>query len=202
MLERLFKKKKPEDAFWDWFSKKADLYFHFERNQDVLFSKLKAELEKIHPDITFQFSPIFEDGIRELIISADGIKSVFPIVIDLVREAPILQNWKIIAFRQPHKEITQINYQDLTINFKDVFFRYSKDNGQVGLELNIRGFYESPEWTAGVFILLDNVLGEYHTEMSLSSIDKRALDESEVNTLFPIVVLPQIIRDYYLELNN
>ncbi|MDQ0639852.1 hypothetical protein QF042_003417 [Pedobacter sp. W3I1] len=202
MLERIFKKKKPEDIFWNWFSKKADLYFHFERNRDVLFSKLKAELEKIHPDLTFEFSPVFEDGTRELVISADGIKSIFPIVIKLVKQAPILQKWKIIAFRQPHKEVTQINYQDLTINLKDVFFRYSKDKGQVGLELNIRGFYESPEWTAGIFILLDNVIGEYHTEMSLSHIYKKQLDETEVNNLFPIENLPQIIQDYHLELNN
>lgn len=202
MLDKLFKKKKPEHVFWEWFSKNADTYFQFEQNQDVLFSKLKAELGNIHPDLTFEFGPIFKDGTRELIISADGIKSIFPIVIHLVKQAPSIQNWKIVAFRQPHKEVTQINYQGLVINFKDVFFRYSKDNGQICLELNIRGFYESPEWTAGIFILLDNVLGEYHTEMSLSYIDKKVLDEKEVNNLFPIATLPEIIREYHLELHN
>lgn len=81
MFERLFKKQTVEDTFWDWFSKKAHLYFNFEQDQVVLFSKLKAALEKINPDLTFEFSPIFEDGSREFIISADGIKSVFPTVI-------------------------------------------------------------------------------------------------------------------------
>jgi len=202
MLERLFTKKSKEQTFWDWFSKNAELYFYFEKNQAVLFSKLKAELEKIHPDLVFEFSPVFKDGTRELIISADGIKSVFSVVADLVKQAPIFKNWKVIAFRQPHKEVTAINYQDLTINFDDVFFRYAKDNGQIGLELNIRGFYESPEWSAAVFILLDNVLGEYDTEMSLSSIDKKVLNENEVNNLFPITALPKVIQDYQSELNN
>lgn len=34
-------------------------------------------------------------------------------------------------------------YDNLTVNFDDVFFRFGKDYGQIALELNIRGFYES-----------------------------------------------------------
>jgi len=202
MLERLFTKRSKEQIFWDWFSKNADLYFHFEKNQDILFSKLKSELEKIHSDLVFEFSPIFDDGTRELVISADGIKSVFPIVTDLIKQAPTLKNWKIIAFRQPHKNVTQITYQNLTIDFNDVFFRYAGDNGKIGLELNIRGFYESPEWSTAVFVLLDNVLGEFHTEMSLSYINKKELNENEVNNLFPITALPNVIQDYKSECCN
>jgi hypothetical protein len=202
MLGRLFKKKDKEDIFWDWFSQNADDYFHFEKDQNKLFAQLKDQLKKIHPDLVFEFSPIFKDGTREFVISADGIKSVFPIVSNLVAKAPKLKNWKVIAFRQPHKNVTQIKYQNLVVNFDDVFFRYGKDNGKIALELNIRGFYESPEWTAATFILLDNILGEYHTEMSLSSIDKKELKEAESNDLFPIRSLPKVIQDYQLEFNN
>lgn len=202
MLEGLFKKKSKEDIFWSWFSQNAHKYYYFENNQKELFTQLKAQLEKIHPDIVFEFSPIFNDGTREFVISADGIKSVFPRVSSLVAKAPELKNWKIIAFRQPHNNITQIKYQNLTVSLDDIFFRYAKDNGKIELELNIRGFYESPEWTAATFILLDNILGEYHTEMSISSIDKKELNENETSTLFPIRSLPNVIRDYQSELNN
>lgn len=202
MLGKFFSKRSNAQNFWEWFSKNAEVYFHFENNRDFLFSNLKKELNKVHPDLVFEFSPVFEDGSRELVISADGIKSVFPIVIDLVGQAPKLKNWKTVAFRQPRKNITNINYGDLTIMLDDVFFRFAKDSGQVALELNIRGFYESPEWAAATFILLDNVLGEYHTEMSLSSIDKKELNENEINALFPIKILPQVIREYQLELSN
>lgn len=178
------------------------MFFHFEKNQNALFSKLKAELQKIHPDLVFEFSPIFENSIREFIVSADGIRSQFPVVTDLVNQAPILKQWKIVAFRQPHKDTTQINYKNLIIRLNDIFFRYGKDSGQIALELNIRGFYESPEWTAATFILLDNLLGEYHTEMSLSAINKKKLDENEVSTLLPISTLLQVIQDYQSELNN
>ena len=71
-----------------------------------------------------------------------------------------------------------------------------------GTGTNIRGFFEFPEWTAATFILLDNVLGEYHAEMSLNRIDKKKLNENEVNSLFSIKALPKVIQDYLLELNN
>lgn len=202
MLKRLFKKKSEEDIFWSWFSQNANAYYFFEKNQNKLFNQLKSELGKIHPGIVFEFSPIFNDGTREFVISADGIKSVFPIVSNLVAKAPELKKWRIVAFRQPHKNITQIKYQNLVLKLDDVFFRYEKDNGKIKLELNIRGYCVSPEWTAATFILLDNVLGEYHTEMSLSGIDKKKLDENEANSLLPIASLPQIIRDYQSEINN
>ncbi|WP_175550486.1 hypothetical protein [Bacteroides luti] len=50
--------------------------------------------------------------------------------------------------------------------------------------------------------MLDNVLGEYHAEMSLNRIDKKKLNENEVNSLFSIKALPKVIQDYLLELNN
>ena len=202
MFDKLFSKKSIQDAFWVWFKKNSDAYFHFERNQDFLFHNLKSELNKIHSDLVFEFSPILQDGKREFVISADGIKSIFPVVETLTAKAPSLDKWHIVAFRQPRKEINQITYDNLTIYFDDVFFRYGKDNGQIALELNIRGFYESPEWTGATFILLDNVLGEYHTEMSLSRIEKRLLNEQEVKDLYPITDLPKVVQGYYSELNN
>ena len=202
MLERLFIMKSKQERFWLWFSRNANSFLHLEKNQDKLFSDLKRALKKIHPNLVFEFSTIFENGTRELIISADGIESLFPIVTDLVNQAPELRNWKIIAFRQPHKDITELKYGNLIIKLSDVFFRYAKDNGKIALELNIRGFYESPEWTAATFILLDTIVGEYHSEMYLSAIDKKELDENELNTLFPIKALSQILQDYQSELKN
>lgn len=202
MLKGLFKNKSKEDIFWDWFSQNSKVYFHFENDQNKLFAQLKVQLEKVHPDLVFEFSPIFNDGTREFVISADGIKSVFPIVTDLVNKAPALKNWKVIAFRQPHKNITQIKYQSLIVNLDDVFFRYGKNNGKIDLELNIRDFYESPEWTAATFILIDNILGEYSATYDIAFIDKKIINKIDIENLFPIRSLPQIIKSYKEEFKN
>jgi hypothetical protein len=195
--------KTTEERFWNWFSKNSNKYLHFENDQDSLFQELKVELEKIDSNLVFEFSLVFPDGTREFVISADGIKSSFPNVINLVNSAPDLKDWKIIAFRQPHTEITQINYQSLNVHLKDIFFRYTKENGKIGLELIIRGFYESPEWTGFSFVLLDTILGEYNAEMYLSWIDKKSLkDDVDSNNLIPITDLPKILQAYNLEFKN
>lgn len=201
-LKTLLKKTNKEELFWSWFIKNSDAYFNFEKNQTLLFQRLKDKLDLIDSNLVFEFSPIFKNGTREFIISADGIVNSFSSVINLVEQAPAINKWKIIAFRQPHKEITQINYDGLSFNLKDVFFKYHKDNGKINLELHIKKYQESAEWTNAIFILLDNILGEYHTEMTLDFIDKKKLNENEKKDLFPISILPQIVNEYYLETNN
>jgi hypothetical protein len=138
------------------------------KTKKSFFNELKLRLNKINEDLTFEFGPISENKQREFIISDDGIKKSFPDVIKLVKEAPKLSNFKIIAFRQPHINFTQINFKDIQIDFKDVFFRYGKDNGKIGIELNIRGYQDNNDWGTAAFILLDMILGEYDTEMNLS----------------------------------
>jgi hypothetical protein len=202
MLKTFLKKTSKDEKFWFWFKKNANLYFHFENNQNILFERLKNKLDKVDTNLVFEFSNILEDGKREFVISADGIEESFPSVIKLVKQAPNFEKWKIIAFRQPRKEITHINYENLVINFESVFFKYHKNNGRIDLELHLQGFYESAEWTTAIFILLDNVLGEYHTEMTLGFIDKKVLNINEKQKLFPISKLSKILQDYYLELNN
>jgi len=198
----IFLLKTKEQKFWDWFSERSGQYFDFEIDQEKLFRGLKLRLNKINEDLTFEFGPISESNQRELIISADGIKKSFPDVIKLVKAAPEFLNFKIIAFRQPHLDFTQINYKDIQLEFKDVFFRYGKDSGKIGIELNIRGYQDNNDWGTASFILLDTILGEYDTEMNLSWIDRKELNESELLKLLPITDLPKIMADYKREIQN
>src|SRR5689334_14323089 len=118
MINRLFVQSKEQD-FWTWFQKNKDDYYHFENNQDKLFDKLNSQLNRIHNDLTFEFSPIHEDGVRELFISADGLRAAFDSVISLVDKAPEIPGWKIVAFRQ------RIPGDDISIHVGDVKIGYS-----------------------------------------------------------------------------
>jgi hypothetical protein len=191
-----------EERFWNWFSRNSDRYLHFENDRDRLFLALKTELGKISPNLVFEFSSLLTDGSREFVISADGIKSSLPAVMSLVNHAPELSNWKISAFRQPHKDVEQVGYEGLSVRLNDVFFLYIKDNGKINIELHMRGFYESPEWAGISFILLDTVLGEFDTSMYIGGIYKRLLIEEEISNLIPIKTLPEILLEYKFEINN
>jgi hypothetical protein len=202
MLKNILKRKTKEQKFWDWFSSRSDQYLDFEKNQDRLFDNLKLQLNKINGDLTFEFGPVSSNHRREFVISADGIKKSFPDVINLVNSAPVLDHFEIVAFRQPHLGFTQISFKDIQIDLKDVFFRYGKDNGKIGIELNIRNYQENNDWGAAAFILLDNILGEYDTEMNLSWIERKKLDELEILKLLPITDLPTVMANYKKEIQN
>jgi len=196
-----FNSRTKENKFWDWFTKKSNIYFKFEEDRENLFDELKSKLNKINQDLTFEFGPV-RDNKREFVISADGIKGSFPDVIKVVNAAPNLPNFKIIAFRQPHLDFTKINYKDIQLDFKDVFFRYGKNNGKLDIELNIRDYQDNIDWATAAFLLLDNILGEYDTEMFINGIDRKQLIEYELNSLLPISDLSKILLDYKLEFQN
>lgn len=200
MFSFLYPKSK-EVVFWEWFERNSKKYLDFENNQQILFENLKKELNKIHPYLVFEFSRKFEDGSREFVISADGIKTVFPYVENLVESAPKINKWKVVAFRQPRK-ITHINYLNLQIELDKVYFSYNEQDGDINLSLFFENFYESPEWTSATFILLDNILGEYYSELYIGGVEKHKLNNDVIVKLLPIRQLFEIVKLHAIKMSN
>ena len=46
----------PEQRFWHWFSKHEAKLFDFERDQEKIFNRVSTEMQKVHPDLTFELS--------------------------------------------------------------------------------------------------------------------------------------------------
>ena len=192
MFEKLFAGNKKKE-FWKWFTNHQQELYHFENNQDKLFDKLSARLKSVNEHLTFEFSPIRENGTREFSISADGIKEGFPAVIDLIEKAPDLINWEFYAFRQriPGDEIIIKFGNDIKLGYSDIFFRYGEDEEKIGIELNIKNY--EPEVKGAVFILLDGLIGEYDMETRISWIDFVALDEENIDKLHPLIYLRDLV---------
>jgi hypothetical protein len=186
----------PKSEFWKWFIKHQEELFHFESNQDSLFNQLGTKLKNVNPNLVFEFGPI-RNGMREFCISADGIKDVFPAVIDLIEKAPDLPNWEFYSFRQrvPGDSIV-IKMGDVELGYDDIYFRYGEDEGgeKMGIELNIRNYDpEKKVIKSAAFILLDGMIGEYDMETRISWIDFVKLDEENIEQLYPLVKLRDLV---------
>ncbi|MGG8497082.1 hypothetical protein ACQY1Q_11730 [Tenacibaculum sp. TC6] len=194
----LFNKQSKEEKFWNWFSKHQNTYYTEIENlkiREKIFNDLSTELKKVHHDLVFEFSPIHENGIREFTISAEGIKELFPIVTNLVKKAPKIENWQFNAFRQriPGDEF-EIQYGDFKIGYSDIYFRYvDGEYGKIGIELNIRDFDNSGQSKNAIYILLDGLIGEYDITMGIDWIEWVKLDESKVKNLNPIISLRTLL---------
>ncbi|MTV36708.1 hypothetical protein [Duganella radicis] len=164
----------PEADFWLWFQQNEDEIFNFESNQEVVFDKLAARMQKINPSLTFEFGPK-EGRMRDFVISADGIKDAFPNVEKLYAAAPELKKWKVIKFR-PRREPFDIKYQGISVQAASVTLSIARDGSKGAITVLIPGYTESKHETyAGIaFLLLDQALGEYDVETRVGAIDVAA----------------------------
>jgi hypothetical protein len=167
-----------EERFWRWFQDNSERLFAFESDQDRLFNELQDALGKVEKGLTFEFGPI-EDGRREFVISADGIRELFPAVQRLADAAPRFSQWTIIPFRPPRSLDVEITLGRRTLGPGDLWFTDDADCDRIGLTIFVRGLTEKNHRSlahAG-FLLLDNALGEYVVETEVGFVEWEPLPE-------------------------
>jgi hypothetical protein len=190
-----------QEDFWNWFTRHEAKLFDVEADQERLFDQLATELNKVHPDLTFEFGP--KEARREFVISASGIKSAFPAVTSLVNAAPPLGRWRVTAFR-PRRNLPQtVEFRGKRINSTDVQFSLL-DNGEIpGIYLFIPGFHERDSDLKQIgYLLLDSALGEYDVESRLGLIEMLPPQESTEGERYPIADLPALFDELVSHLEH
>ena len=197
MAFKFFRQETKEDKFWKWFQKNEEIFYNQIENLEVresLFMDLSKSLSKVHSSFAYEFSPIQANGLREMMISAEGDRKLFPTVEQLILKAPVLNNWKFIAFRQRVKgDEFSIEYGGIKIGYCDLYFRFFEQKDQLGIELNIKNFDNKGQTQDAIYILLDGLLGEYDVTTKIDWIDWVKLDENNIENLSPIVELRTLI---------
>lgn len=151
-----------ERKFWEWFEKNKDEIFDFELDQERILDKLSDRLARVHRDLTFEFVPK-EDGHREFVVSAGGLKQAFPAVSSLVSAAPHLDRWRIIAFRPRRSPLYHIQIGDKSLDPDDLEFSLFAAGSAIGVQLFIPGFREDDTTLKQIgYLMLDNALGGVH----------------------------------------
>jgi hypothetical protein len=162
------------EKFWKWFQSHEDEIFHFDADREKVFDKLATRLHRVHRNLTFEFSSI-DNGQREFIVSAGGIREAFPEVLALVGEAPLLPRWQTIAFRQ-RKDMPVIQCGDKTIERDSLFFDYALVRDKIDLTVFMSGIASgSAKDVTGLktvgYLHLDATVGEYHVETKIAGIE-------------------------------
>lgn len=189
--------------FWNWFKENEELFTSIESPDGEIGGELKARLETVHEDLTFEIGGWSENQKGELIISAGGLKGAFPAVQELVKVAPDLRHWTVIPFIPPtpvehlREAGFRLECNGVVVQVKicdDFFFRWKKDGEKIGVELHIRGYEENDAWGSVSFVVLDHLLGEYDVVTQLGWIDRVVLEEQNRNDLLPILELKKIVE--------
>jgi hypothetical protein len=178
-----------QQQFWTWFHQHEAELFDFEADQERIFDRLATELQKVDPNLTFEFGP--KGPKREFVISAGGIKKAFPAVSCLANAAPPFDRWQITAFRPRRQSGNVVEFRGKRVDPEDVQFSLL-DNGKIaGVYLFIPGFVEGDTDLKQIgYLLLDETLGEYDVETRLGLIKMLSPDANTSTQRYPLSDLP------------
>lgn len=190
-----------EKRFWSWFQKSEDRLFHFERDQEAIFDELSRQMAAVDPNLTFEFSPVLEDGRREFVISAGGIKDSFPAVEALAAKAPALPRWTWVKFRPRRGFAVAMRLDDQEISTDQVRYVMFKDGDLIGLLLFIEGFNDTQKTAFHQigYLFLDHFLGEFDVETRVGFIEISSNDNEYFSQSRPLADLPEQFDAYFSE---
>lgn len=168
------KKSQEPASFWSWFTANQERLRRLTTREDAkLVDELGRRLSSFHEGLTFETGPA-DDGRLEFAVSADGIKSRFAAVRDLVAAAPQIPGWEIVAFRQRKPESwLHFEMDGNTLSLADIWFTADEQAFKLDLVLYVRGFGPQTAQAIqhGSFLLVDGALGEYDVEMMVGHIE-------------------------------
>jgi len=195
----------PRD-FWAWFQANREFLTQYATNTTAVTNAVGKRLQNVDRGLTFEMGRA-PDGVYEFIVSAGGDRDVFTEVRRLVRAAPKIDDWRIIAFRprRPEGLNLRLEYAGIKVSGGDLWYRLAAEDGQLALTLFVGGMTAGNRDTmarAG-FIILDQVLGEYDTATKLRVIDFAALPaDPETAGLRPLSELAGEVDRRFAGLQN
>ena len=172
-----------EKDFWAWFQANEDRLYHLERYKPSVSTDLMDEIARVNKGLAYEISPPGPDGRRELVLSADGNLTLFPVVEALYDAAPELVRWSITQFR-PREPLEQ-GAIVVTINGKtqrgEMRYIMTTDKGKAAIDFFLPGAGQPPTrddiYIARLHLqvfLGEEDFGRYVQQMSvLSATDER-----------------------------
>lgn len=191
-------------TFWAWFVANLDRFNRFENEQQNLMDELSSQLQFIDDNLVYEVSSS-TSGVRELIISADGIKESFPSVVALTNASPDIDGWIITAFR-PRVDIEQftLKFDGRELRPGDHYFCLQAEDRNIDLILFIPGLSEEnrTEFVNPSYVLLDMAIGEYDVTTKIRYIDHQPLKwTTSRKGLKPLTQLPKEFDELYAKLH-
>lgn len=156
------------EIFWQWFQDHNEQLIALgdldDRERDGLLHALQNQLTDYCDGITFELGDPTADG-RTLTFTAEGDTDLFRYVVDLVDNAPDLDWWQFVAFKQPLGTDLRIRFDRLVFETKHMYFQQlecEEEPEMLGLRVAVTdGSRQDEDFQVGVYVTLEALLGEF-----------------------------------------
>ncbi len=189
------------EDFWNWFQKNEKSFFNVVKNdgnlEEEFFNKIAIKLDELK-DGFWYLTGMPDDNTVELIITVDGYAKNIVFAEELIKEAPQIKGWKFTALKPPIDiEKFGIQMEDFKFNGSNIFFYPNVDSNYPD-EINLAFVHTDltnenrSEISNGIYIFLDNYLGELDFTESIDVLDF-VRKEDATQELIPISKLKEYI---------
>lgn len=176
--------------FWTWFVEHESRLREIKLDSSGAVSEanmgriieLGEACTKIDDDLSLEIEEESDSPFRKLVISANGISDVFPVVEAVVDSSPALPHWLVVKYRQRQKVFHPLSLKGRTVKPEQVRFgvAHNKSTGEFGIYIFMPGYSptEREIWQHIGFIFLDLALGEFDVATKVRCVefeDERAL---------------------------
>ena len=204
-LKNIFNKKdesiKSYTDFWDWFQQHEKTFFEVVKKRKNIerdfFDHLSLQLARLK-DGYYYLTGMYDENTVELVFTADGIIRNIVFIEELVSTAPKIDGWKFTALK-PALDISSMGIEMGGYNFdKDKICFYSNDAPDFPDKIDISIVHDDftnknkDLITNGVYVFLDNYLGELNFATIVDEIDVIGKKEAQ-KELIPIEKLKDFL---------
>lgn len=167
--------------FWNWFVAHSEPLTMLDDlasgQRTALLDALQRQLTAYCDGLVAEVGDATPNG-RTLTISADGDIDHFAAVADLVEQAPVVDWWDVVAFRQPQKPPLTVCFDRYRFPTDRMYFiplERADDPDQVGVRVslppNLPHDADPDDVEVGVYVTLEALLGEFNTATRLAYFD-------------------------------
>ncbi|MBR5832779.1 MAG: hypothetical protein IKY79_09255 [Bacteroidales bacterium] len=195
------------NKFWEWFEANNErltmLSEYTAEEKRKLFDELQAALDEYCQGLTFEIGDQTKNG-RQLVISADGDVELFRHVVELVENAPDLDWWEFIPFKQPNGNDLKVYFGKFSYETKKMYFQQLENEEEpdiLGIRVAVDGVVTDDEdFLVGVYVTLEAMIGEFDCATLLGYLEAIPVPANPAKEGFrPLTDFPDFIEWFKAE---
>ncbi len=156
------------EKFWQWFQDHNEQLIALgdldDKERAELESALQYQLSKYCDGLTFELGEPTANG-RTLTFTAEGDTDLFRHVVELVDNAPDLDWWEFVAFKQPMGTELKVRFDKMLFDTRKMYFQQlecEEEPEMLGLRVAVEGGERQDEdFQVGVYVTLEALMGEF-----------------------------------------
>lgn len=190
------------NLFWNWFSDNNERLTMLgdldEKEQQSLLEELQEQLDAYCEGLTYEMGEPTPSG-RTLTFSAEGDMDLFRYVVELVDNAPDLDWWEFVAFKQPKGTDLKVTFDKYRFETKQMFFMQLESEEEPDI-LGIRVALPNPvadddDQLVGVYVTLEAMIGEFDCSTLIGYLDTCAIPPEPFKAGFrPLDDFPEFVE--------